>query len=54
MVNATKNIDIFNLAHELLNLQSEDVNGLDGINHNMMLMKDKISHFLDEQQQLDL
>jgi len=43
-----------NLAHELLNLQSEDVNGLDGINHNMMLMKDKISHFLDETQQLDL
>ena len=43
-----------NLAHELIDLQNQDVRGLDDMQNNMLAMTDKISHFLDETQQLDL
>ncbi|RKZ89543.1 MAG: cell division protein ZapA [Gammaproteobacteria bacterium] len=43
-----------NLAHELINLRDHEGNGLDDVNKSILLMKEKVSAFLEEERQLEL
>lgn len=43
-----------NLAHELINLQDHEGSGVDDINKNILLMKEKVNAFLEEGRQLEL
>ncbi len=43
-----------NLAHDLITLQDGEGSDAKGLNQKILLMKEKVSHFLDEERQLDL
>ncbi|NQY26980.1 MAG: cell division protein ZapA [Piscirickettsiaceae bacterium] len=43
-----------NLAHDLITLRDEDGSDANGLNQKILLMKEKVSNFLDEERQLDL
>ena len=43
-----------NLAHELINLRDHEGNGVDDINKSILLMKEKVNAFLEEDRQLEL
>lgn len=43
-----------NLAHELINLQDHEDNGLDDVNRSISQMNEKVSAFLEEDRQLNL
>lgn len=43
-----------NLAHELITIQNNQGAGLDEVNKSILLMKDRVSTFLEETRQLEL
>ena len=43
-----------NLAHDLITLQDDEGSDAKGLNQKILLMKEKVSNFLDEERQLDL
>ena len=43
-----------NLAHDLINLQDHGGNDLDDINKSILLMKEKVNAFLEQDRQLEL
>jgi len=43
-----------NLAHDLISLQNNDDGGMEEVNKSILLMKDKVSVFLEEARQLEL
>jgi len=43
-----------NLAHDLISLQNSDDGGMEDVNKSILLMKDKVSLFLEEARQLEL
>lgn len=43
-----------NLAHDLINLRDHEGNDLDDINKSILLMKEKVNAFLEEDRQLEL
>ena len=43
-----------NLAHELINLRDHEGHGLDDINKSILLMKEKVNAFLEQDRQLEL
>ncbi|RKZ58431.1 MAG: cell division protein ZapA [Gammaproteobacteria bacterium] len=43
-----------NLAHDLINLRDHGGNDLDDINKSILLMKEKVNAFLEEDRQLEL
>ncbi len=43
-----------NLAHELINLQDHEGHDLDDINKSILLMKEKVNAFLEQDRQLEL
>lgn len=43
-----------NIAHDLINIESDEGGGLADVNKSILLMKDKVSAFLEEDRQLEL
>jgi len=43
-----------NIAHDLINLQNNQGEGLEDVNQTILQLKEKVSAFLDEDRQLEL
>ncbi|MFW5451067.1 MAG: cell division protein ZapA [Methylophagaceae bacterium] len=43
-----------NIAHDLITIESGEGSGLEDMNKSILLMKDKVSAFLEEDRQLEL
>jgi cell division protein ZapA len=43
-----------NIAHDLINFENTEGSGLASVNKSILLMKDKVSAFLEEDRQLEL